>query len=76
MKGIIAELVNNQPHALSKLIEGLASNRFGQLSVRDILHLTDSTRSLKVDHIALVTKPNFKKVEHRLLDADSVAFSL
>jgi len=74
MKGIIAELVNNQPHALSQLIGGLASNRFGQLSARDILHLADSTRSLKVDHVTLVAKPDFKKVEHRLLDADSVVF--
>ncbi len=76
MKGIIAELVNNQPHDLSQLIEGLASNGFGQLNARDILHLADSTRRLKVDHVTLVTKPDFQKVEHRLLDADSVAFSL
>ena len=76
MKGIIAELVDNQPHALSKLIEELASNRFGQLSARDILHLTNCTRSFKVNHVALVTKPNFKKVKHRLLDADRCSISL
>jgi hypothetical protein len=61
-KGTIAGLVSNQPHALSQLMEGLTSNRFCQLSARNILHLTNGTRSLKVDHIALVTKPNFEKV--------------
>ena len=60
MKEIIAELVN----------------RFGQLSTHDILHRADSTHSLKVDHVTLVMKPYFKKVEHRFLDADSVVFSL
>ena len=60
MKGVIAELVN----------------RFGQLSTRDVLHRADSTRSLKVDRVALVMKPNFKKVEHWFLDTDSVVFSL
>jgi hypothetical protein len=75
-KGTIAGLVNHQPSILSQLIEGLASNRFCQLSVRNILHLTNRTRSLKVDHVALMAKPSFEKVEHWLLDAGSKAFSL
>jgi len=75
-KGTIAGLVNNQPRTLSRLKEALTCNRFCQLSAIDILHLTDGTRSLKVDHIALVAEPNFEKVEHRFLHADSAALSL
>ena len=58
------------------MIEGLTGNRFCQLGTRDVLHLTNRTRSLKVDHVAFMAKPLFKKVEHLLLDADSATLSL
>jgi hypothetical protein len=67
---------DNQPSTLQQLIKGLASNRFCQLGVRDVLHLTNRARSLKVDHVAFVAEPLFEKVEHLLLDADDATFSL
>lgn len=54
----------------------LASNRFCQLCARNIFHLANRTSSLVVDHIALVAKPPFEKVERLPLYADCVAFSL
>lgn len=54
----------------------LASNRFCQLCARKIFHLANCTSSLVVDHIALVAKPPFEKLECLPLYADCVAFSL